>query len=56
MLTLCGMVLYTSAGGYKFCNAVFANGSITGRGKAMAVQLYSLPGEFDCQLKWPVKE
>ena len=49
-----GPAMYTSAGGYKFCIAVLTNGSITGRGKAMAVQLYSLPGEFDSQLKWPV--
>ena len=50
-----GPAMYTHAGGYKFCIGVYANGGIAGLGKAMAVQLFSLPGEFDGQLKWPVK-
>ena len=50
-----GPAMYTHVGGYKFCIAVYANGIGGGRGKAMAVQLYSLSGEFDGQLKWPVK-
>ena len=49
-----GPAMYTHVGGYKFCIAVYANGLGDGLGKAMAVQLFSLPGEFDGQLKWPV--
>ena len=50
-----GPAMYTHVGGYKFCIGVYANGIGDGLGKAMAVQLLSLPGEFDGQLKWPVK-
>ena len=50
-----GPAMYTHVGGYKFCIAVYANGLGAGLGKAMAVRLYSLPGEFDDQLKWPAK-
>ena len=50
-----GPAMYTHVGGYKFCIGVDADGVGAGRGKAMAVQLYSLPGEFDGQLKWPGK-
>ena len=50
-----GPAMYTHVGGYKFCIGVYANGVGAGRGKAMAVYLYSLPGEFDGDLKWPVK-
>ena len=50
-----GPAMYTHVGGYKFCIGVYANGIGDGQGKAMAVQLYSLPGEFDGLLKWPVK-
>ena len=49
-----GPAMYTHVGGYKFCIAVDANGLGAGLGKAMAIQIYSLPGEFDGQLKWPV--
>ena len=51
-----GPAMYTHVDGYKFYIAVLANGIGDGRGKAVAVQLYSLPGEFDGQLKWPVKD
>ena len=54
MRILGGMVL-PHVGGYKFRIAVLANGHGSGRGKAMAVQVYSFPGEFDGDLKWPVK-
>ena len=50
-----GSAMYTHVYGYKFCIGVYANGIAAGLGKAMAVQLFSLPGEFDGQLKWPVK-
>ena len=52
-----GPDMYTHVGGYKFCIAVYANGIgiAAGYEKAMAVNVYSLPGEFDGQLKWPVK-
>ena len=50
-----GPAMYTHVGGYKFCIAVYANRVGAGYGKAMALCLYSLPGEFDGQLKWPVK-
>ena len=50
-----GPAMYTHVGGYKFCIGVSANGVGPGRGEAVAVQLFSLPGEFDDQLKWPVK-
>ena len=47
--------MYTHVGGNKFCIGVYANGFGPGLGKAMAVRLFSLPGESDVQLKWPVK-
>ena len=50
-----GPAMYTHVGGYKFCIVVYANGFGAGLGKAMAVQLFSFPGQFDDQLKWPVK-
>ena len=50
-----GPAMFTHVGGYKFVIVVSANGISAGRGKAMAVQVFSLPGEFDGQLKWPVK-
>ena len=50
-----GPAMYTHVGGYKFCIGVLANGFDSGRGKAMAVQLFSLSGELGGQLKWPVK-
>ena len=50
-----GPAMYTHVGGYKFCIGVYANGIGDGLGKAMVVFLYSFPGEFDGQLKWPVK-
>ena len=47
--------MYTHLGGYKFCVGVDANGYHDGRGKSIYVDLWSLPGEFDDQLKWPAK-
>jgi len=40
-------------GGYKFCIGVDANGYGIGHGEAINVNVWSLPGEFDNQLKWP---
>ena len=48
-------VMYTHVGGYKFCIGVDANGYGSGRGKAIGMTLWSMPGEFDGQLKWPAK-
>ena len=47
--------MYTRLCGYKFFFEIKANGYIAGRGKAVCVDLWSTPGEFDSQLKWPVK-
>ena len=32
-----------------------ANGGSDGRGKSIWVDLYSMPGDYDDQLKWPAK-
>ena len=45
--------LYTHACGYKFCIGVDANGRNEGRGRAIRVELWVMPGEYDYQLKWP---
>ena len=45
--------MYTHVCGYKFCIGVDANGSGDGRGKSIRVDLYSMAGEYDDQLKWP---
>ena len=47
--------MYTHMCGYKFCVGVAANGYGNGRGKAIGMTLWSMPGEFDSQLKWPAK-
>ena len=47
--------MYTHVCGYKFCIGVDANGYGHGSGKAICVDLYSMPGKFDDQLKWPAK-
>ena len=43
--------MYTHVCGYKFCIGVDANES----GKAIWVDLWSMSGEYDNQLKWPAK-
>ena len=50
-----GSVMYKHVGGCKFRISVFANGRGCGCGKAMAVHVWSLPGNFDIVLKWPVQ-
>ena len=45
--------MYTHVCGYKFCIGVDANGGLGGRGKSIGVDVWSMPGEYDDQLKWP---
>ena len=45
--------MYTHVCGYKFCIGVDANGSGAGYGKSIYVDLWSIAGEYDDQLKWP---
>ena len=47
--------MYTHLYGYKFFFQIKANGFGVGRGKAVRVDLWSTLGDFDSQLKWPVK-
>ena len=45
--------MYTHVCGYKFCIGVDANGCNDGRGNSIWMDLYSMSGEYDDQLKWP---
>jgi len=45
--------LYTHVGGYKFCVGVKVNEGTFGRQKHIRAGVWSVPGEFDDQLKWP---
>ena len=47
--------MYTHLYGYKFFFQIRANGYGAGHGKSVLVNLWSTPGDFDSQLKWPVK-
>ena len=47
--------MYTHVCGYKFCIGIDANGLGGGRGKALYVDLWAMPGEYDHQLQWPVE-
>ena len=47
--------MYTHVCGYKFCIGVDANGHNFGRGKAVNVDVWGIPGEYDDQLKWPAR-
>ena len=49
------LAMYTHVCGYKFCIGIDANGYAGGRGKAIHVELWAMPGEYDHQLKWPVQ-
>ena len=44
--------MYTHPGGYKYCVSVLPNGD---KGTHLSLYLFALPGEFDDQLRWPVK-
>ena len=47
--------MYTHVGGYKFCIGIDANGDGDTRGNSVNVEVCSMKGEFDDQLKWPFK-
>ena len=47
--------MYTHVCGYKFCIGVDANGYGPGHGKYICIDLFSMSGEYDDQLKWPAK-
>ena len=47
--------MYTHPGGYKFELALFPNGRGSGRGTHVSVYVYSLKGDHDAELKFPVK-
>ena len=47
--------MYTHVCGYKFCIGVDANGYGYGRGKAVNVDVWCIPGDNDDQLKWPAR-
>ena len=47
--------MYTHLGGYKFCIGVDANGYSGGRGKSIFTDVWTMPGEYDDQLTWPVR-
>ena len=46
--------MYTHLLGYKFCIGIDANGHGTTQGDSVNVELWSMEGEYDDQLKWPV--
>ena len=47
--------MYTHVCGYMFCIGVDANGSGSGRGKAVIVDVWGIPGDYDDQLNWPAR-
>ena len=46
---------YCYPGGYCFKLNIDTNGSNTTRGIHLSAYLYSLPGDYDKELKWPIK-
>ena len=46
--------MYTHMCGYKFCVGIDANGYSTTRHRSVNVDLWSMKGEYDDQLVWPV--
>ncbi len=48
-------VMYSHLFGYKFCIGIDANGYGSGHDKSIRVDIWSLQGEFDDKLKWPVE-
>ena len=47
--------MYTHQHGYKILFEIMASGCGGGLGKDVCVKLWSTPGEFYSQLRWPVK-
>ena len=47
--------MYTSIGGYKFRIRIQPNGQGVSLGKAVNIDVFPTPGEYDEDLKWPVK-
>ena len=47
--------MYTHPGGYKFELSLYPNGWGVGRGTHVSVYVYSLKGDHDAELKFPVK-
>ena len=46
--------MYTHLCGYKFCIGIDANGKgFVTHGKSVRVEIWSMSGEYDSQLKWP---
>ena len=50
-----GPPIYTGPRGYKFCLKVWPNGVWSAHGKDLSVFLLKVRGEFDDELKWPVR-
>ena len=46
--------MYTHLRGYKFCIGVDANGYRVGRRTSINMEVWTMPGEYDDQLTWPV--
>ena len=46
---------YTHPKGYKMCLRVYANGLGDGEGTHLSLYVYLMRGEFDDQLKWPLR-
>ena len=47
--------MFSHPGGYKFCIGVDANGHGSTLGKAVRVEPWPMPGEYDEQLLWPAQ-
>ncbi len=47
--------MHTHVRGYKFCIGVDASGSVYGCENAIGLVMYAMQGEFDDELKWPIK-
>ena len=47
--------MYTHLCGYRFCLGIDANGHLDIQGDSVNVDLWSVEGEYDNQLKWPVE-
>lgn len=47
--------MHTHVRGYKFCIGVDASGNVYGCKNAIGLVMYAMQGEFDDELKWPIK-